>query len=894
MKKKYTRTLAAALAAVMIWNTCDWHPQVLAGSSVQYIEEVKELSEEILHQEVPYGTKYKDLELPDKLKMRVLKEDASGEDETKATASEIPMRGIREMREEITNAESAENLENSPKMEKKGVYLVDELQNENENGGKVEAQKASPSDIEEEVKDALMASPSDADDTSTDVNWKEVKVRWVLDETFSEQEKYDGKTPGVYVFDAELKSSRYELGSGFLPRIEVTVLPEEVALMALQTYDLTEQGNLVINGENKEQYEGSTIIGTYKPQERPGNYGQIEGGIVIDGVTVDLTIENVEIGYDHAGWNLAGILLKGNAKLNLTIKGDNTLSGADQGAGIEVGEKATLIITEESTGTLKATGGGYGAAGIGGRAGLATSEGIESHKTGTIVIKGGDIQATGGRFNLRMNNYGGAGIGTGVYGIGGKIQILGGTIKAQGGEDTGAGIGGGDNGTVDSIQIGGKDGEEPQITALADKGAAIGSGYNIRNNLSLSCGEIKILSGDIKASGNIGHGKIYPYGTNEQKGGSVFILEDVKLELSNGTIAPRENCIFGKKTFKMSVYDNQLSDGEYEVKVSLYKEDDQDRTESVYETESTMKATAFKGTIPDITEWLGYVGNMQVVVEMTDSGSDFTRTGTVLFEKGEDQTFDIVLGTEGYQKSMDLTVYDGRLEDGKMYTLTIQVGENSESGMQPDILKVQHKQAAKYEIKAGTIRWHSAWTGNVPVSVSIQEETEGGNIYTRTETWNLQPKEEMDLSFAIGEKMYPVRFLFYSKLAASSEHMILKAIKMDAENRELSKEQGEFVFDGKIVKDPSKENYAVASAYLPAGNYQFEIDTGISGLGDTAGKIILTKENVKPDEVKGTDIIALNDIGVLTEELDLSNGDITFSDVAGKLDISYYRGGKES
>lgn len=81
MKKKYKRALAAALAAVMIWNTCDWHPQVLAGSSVQYIEEVKELSDEILHQEVPYGTKYKDLELPDKLKVRVLAEEASDEED---------------------------------------------------------------------------------------------------------------------------------------------------------------------------------------------------------------------------------------------------------------------------------------------------------------------------------------------------------------------------------------------------------------------------------------------------------------------------------------------------------------------------------------------------------------------------------------------------------------------------------------------------------------------------------------------------------------------------------------------------------------------------------------------------------------------------------------------
>ena len=49
----------------------------------------------------------------------------------------------------------------------------------------------------------------------------------MLDETFSEKESYDGETPGIYVFDAELKSSRYELDTGFLPRIEVTVLPEE-------------------------------------------------------------------------------------------------------------------------------------------------------------------------------------------------------------------------------------------------------------------------------------------------------------------------------------------------------------------------------------------------------------------------------------------------------------------------------------------------------------------------------------------------------------------------------------------------------------------------------------------------------------------------------------------
>ena len=42
--------------------------------------------------------------------------------------------------------------------------------------------------------------------------------------------------------------------------------------------------------------------------------------------------------------------------------------GLDDGAGIEVEKGATLVITEQSTGSLKAVGGAYGAAGIGGSA----------------------------------------------------------------------------------------------------------------------------------------------------------------------------------------------------------------------------------------------------------------------------------------------------------------------------------------------------------------------------------------------------------------------------------------------------------------------------------------------------------------------------------------------
>ena len=638
MKKKYKRALAAALAAVMIWNTCDWHPQALAGSSVQYIEEVKELSDEILHQEVPYGTQYKDLELPDKLKVRVLAEEASDEEDSAED---------KDGAEKIATPSELQSGDGEVETEKRSQTL-----SSSETDGTV--RKASPSEVDVIEKSEIgeddteqKASPSDADGTKTDKNWKEVKVRWVLDETFSEKDTYDGKTPGIYVFDAELKSNRYELDTGFLPRIEVTVLPEEkgpaiigfseldeaVAVQKLplgakesdivlpdtleveleeadetlaedsqnvhlveavdkgtekdteaetavwqisgitwkldeeqsdlpefhggisekdyfeefdedgepietsdktwnsyyeanqdyngcayvytpvlpEEYPMGEEAELPeicvlvgemqlmtlaggeynlnnnylnINSDNRNDLNGKTITGSYCPSTWPRDHLDIKGGITIDNVTVDLTIKDVTIksgGAGARGWDLAGIYLKGNARLNLTLEGENTLLGLDHGAGIEVEKGATLVITEQSDGSLRAVGGAYGAAGIGGKAGSTGYEGTnENYRTGRIIIKGGNIEAKGGAYwvSYSRDYHGGAGIGTGRYGIGGTIEILGGTITAEGGKQTGAGIGGGAGGGVDTIVIGGTKGEAPNIAV---------SSYNNGESASALC-----------------------------------------------------------------------------------------------------------------------------------------------------------------------------------------------------------------------------------------------------------------------------------------------------------------------------------------------------------------------------------------------------------------------
>ena len=622
---------------------------------------------------------------------------------------------------------------------------------------------------------------------------------------------------------------------------------------------------------------------------------------------VDLTIKNVTIQSGGAsGWNLAGIYLKGNARLNLTLEGTNTLVGLDEGAGIEVEKGATLVITENSTGRLKAVGGAYGAAGIGGK-GTTSDEGADKNcRTGTIIIKGGSITAEGGAYQIPQTQdyYGGAGIGTGRYGIGGTIKILGGTISAKGGKQTGAGIGGGMSGRVDTIVIGGTKGEAPD-SKQGYMGAAIGSGWNGVSGLTLSCGDIWILSGSVKVTGgNIGYGVLRPLNGNGMEGGSITISEEVQLELPvESSIAPRGECIYGKKTFRITAYDNQLADGTYQVDISLYREDDTKRTTPVYKTSTQMTVSEFRGTIPDIIRWMGYSGNMQMVVDLKSSsgGAGKTMEGSVVLNKGKDETISVTLGKAAYQKTMDLTIHDGRLRDDKNYTLTARIGEEaSEGGAAPDVVTYLSQKASGYQIKTGKVSWYTPLSGVVPVSVLVQEEGgegENTNSFTVTGSLTMESKEETNLSLTIGEPLYPVRFHFYSSKVQAAENVSLTAGRLAGAASEapveLKQDKGQFAFDGKLTIDAEAGNHAYAQAYLPAGNYRFVINTGIAELGGSSGSFTLDRETVEAKDA-GTDIIVLNAAETLEGELDLSLGDISFYVDNGQLAISYSKKAADS
>ena len=156
--------------------------------------------------------------------------------------------------------------------------------------------------------------------------------------------------------------------------------------------------------------------------------------------------------------------------------------------GISVTGGKSLIIDGE--GTLTATGDAsgnlYASAGIGGS--------MSDRSCGTVTIKGGIVNATGGGTN-------GAGIGGGYYqgwgGSGGTINILGGTVTATGGEYGGAGIGGGggDGGHGGNVTISGG-----TVTAIGNSGAGIGGGKYCDG------GTVTISGGTVTATGSTGIG----------------------------------------------------------------------------------------------------------------------------------------------------------------------------------------------------------------------------------------------------------------------------------------------------------------------------------------------------------------------------------------------------
>ena len=225
----------------------------------------------------------------------------------------------------------------------------------------------------------------------------------------------------------------------------------------------------------------------------------------------------------------AALSVQGSGDVEIELDGKNELKSGAHRAGLDKNtfdSTGTLTLKDDNkeAGSLKATGGVNGGAGIGGSYGEGTKNititggtvnaagdwggaGIGGGQEGSgedITINGGTVNATGG--------YNGAGIGGGIgeYGNGKNIKITGGTVNATGGI-SGAGIGGGYGGSGEDITINGG-----TVTAVGDDwGAGIGGGSNgSGKNITITGGTVTATGGVLGAGIGGGGGGFYGNGEN--------------------------------------------------------------------------------------------------------------------------------------------------------------------------------------------------------------------------------------------------------------------------------------------------------------------------------------------------------------------------------------------
>ena len=303
---------------------------------------------------------------------------------------------------------------------------------------------------------------------------------------------------------------------------------------------------------------------------------------------LNLTLRDVKIDVSDTGsyWveGKAALSVQGKGNVEIELDGNNELKSGVQRAGLEKNTSTstgTLTLKDDKeagSGSLKATGGKYGA-GIGGgnygsgenititggrvnatggwgSAGIGGNYGSGNYGSGkTITIKGGTVTAKGGDCgagigggnggigeNIKITDgtvnatggWGGAGIGGGDGGYGGygngkNITITGGTVTATGGIH-GAGIGGGDSGIGENITI-----TDGTVTATGGiYGAGIGGGVNASGSNVTVSGAAQVTATAGKSDGYYGAGATIGSGGNET-GGQPVDGEEIQADIRGVT-----------------------------------------------------------------------------------------------------------------------------------------------------------------------------------------------------------------------------------------------------------------------------------------------------------------------------------------------------------------------
>ena len=308
---------------------------------------------------------------------------------------------------------------------------------------------------------------------------------------------------------------------------------------------------------------------------------------------LNITLNNAKIESDSK----AAMKISGEGDVNIELNGSNVLTSGKAHAGLEKNDdvsKGRLTIRDDlrndgraktdeekkaeedavaagksgdavkDVGSLTATGGSRGGAGIGG-GGESYMMGDKS--TSSIVINGGKITATGGK--------GAAGIGAGTFASGGKVNWKdpddrSQTITINGGNIEATGIGGGQAhyGGIGAVTITGG-----HIKSEGKYGAGIGGGWG---DVYGGRGDVLITGGVIEAKGlgGAGIGGGGSDNTNPNDPNSALEGGDAKVEIrgKNTIIKKAEGTlgagIGGGSAFSAAPYPALSKGGSAEIKIT--------------------------------------------------------------------------------------------------------------------------------------------------------------------------------------------------------------------------------------------------------------------------------------------------------------------------------------
>ena len=649
-KKKKRQIISAALAAMMAMQLCIPSATFAAvpTKKLKVITGFTELPEEVAHIQIPAdaGENFEDyLNFPETIEASVVEyknvdhqknnadRDKGAEDE-KAAADDRDKKedfgiatGSNAKKENLNEEETpeTENSENVPDSNDEEEADKQEVQEKDQQGTFLIATDSNAGDFLED-------NEFEDEEISEDIPvLTDISVTWEPDENREDES-------GFYYYLPVLPRE-YILAAGVeLPEIEVSMDGGIALLASTGTYDIA-NGGIVINSNTLEQYKDATITGSSTT-----NVIQVigvEATITISDLDIQIPIDNNAT--TASNW-IPAIRLANGAKLNLILKGKNTLKGGDMCAAIDVPEGCTLTISGE--GSLKATGG------VG--AGIGASS-MRKGSLGRIEINGGNIEAYGSGMA--------AGIGGSVEGSIGTIVINGGTVYAKGGHGNypkdinhvygGAGIGGGAYGCVDLIEINGGN-----VTAYGGyvtnagrrPGSAIGTGGGGAKTVEdgYKYGEIVIKGGTVSAIAY--HNEVYAIGIGVKPGqalqegtlvGSISISDQAVVNLNGGDYFPKsENSGLKNYTIQGTIADVRFIESTYPVTISVGEITWNAGTMKVSDYQVTLKASNYlkpltPGTPVTVQVTVGdYVYQMEAdVADVDDKNATITlKAATPLYE----------------------------------------------------------------------------------------------------------------------------------------------------------------------------------------------------------------------------------------------------------------------